>query len=254
MGLSAGRWRGVPLGLGLGVALLALVLAALSLQGVEAEGVAGEPGACHLSGADAALGRGPYLQSVTTDSIVVVWETNLAADGRVDYGLTADLGMSRTDPIPTAHHAITLTGLLPQTRYYYQASSGGSPMGPVSSFRTAAPAGSGMPFSFAVFGDTRSNLLAHQKVVSRIVALAPDFALHTGDMVAAGSNASQWSEFFAIERDLVRQVPLFAVLGNHEENHANYFEAFQLPNNERWYAFHYGPVHFIGLQVDGFAD
>ncbi|RLC63774.1 MAG: hypothetical protein DRI01_04615 [Chloroflexi bacterium] len=47
---------------------------------------------------------------------------------------------------------------------------------------------------------------------------------------------------------------LFPALGNHELNHANYFDLFYLPGNERWYSFDYGNAHFTCLQIDGFAD
>jgi len=33
--------------------------------------------------------KGPYLQQVTSDSIVIMWETDVAANSRVDYGLAA---------------------------------------------------------------------------------------------------------------------------------------------------------------------
>lgn len=241
----------MSLGLSLGLSLLFAGLLLFAFHQVGAG-----PAAAHdaLSApATTALTRGPYLQSVTTDSIVIVWETDAPADSRVDYGLTPDLGMSVTDATPVAHHAITLTDLLPYTQYAYQASAGGAPLGPVSTFRTAAPA-TQTTFSFAALGDTRTNALAHQRVVSCIVAMAPDLVLHTGDLVASGGDPTQWAEFFAIEQDLMRETPLFPVLGNHEGNHAHYFDAFHLPHNERWYAFDYGQVHFVGLQVDGYAD
>jgi len=244
------RWpRHVRLGLALGVSSLLLGLLVIALAGGESAPVA----ARRALSSSTPLTRGPYLQSVTTNSIVIVWETDPAAVSRVNYGLTPALEMSVADPTPVSHHAVTLTDLVPYTRYHYQVASGGVPLGPASTFRTAAPA-TQPTFSFAVFGDTRTNHVAHQRVVSRIVDMAPDFALHTGDLVASGGDAAQWDRFFAIEEELLQQVPLFPVLGNHEGNHPHYFEAFHLPHNERWYAFDYGPVHFVGLQVDGFAD
>jgi 3',5'-cyclic AMP phosphodiesterase CpdA len=86
------------------------------------------------------------------------------------------------------------------------------------------------------------------------VSLAPDFVLHTGDMVENGLVADQWTTFFAVERDLMRQAPLYGVLGNHEANSALYFDAFHLPGNERWYSFDYGNVHLVALEVDGYAS
>jgi 3',5'-cyclic AMP phosphodiesterase CpdA len=55
-------------------------------------------------------------------------------------------------------------------------------------------------------------------VVDPIVALDPDFVLHTGDLVAHGHSADEWETFFEIERELMAHVPLFPTLGNHEGN------------------------------------
>jgi hypothetical protein len=91
-------------------------------------------------------------------------------------------------------------------------------------------------------------------VVDRVVALEPDFVLHTGDLVALGSGYRYWETFFEIERELMARIPLFPTLGNHECNHSYYFDFFYLPGNERWYAFDYGNARFLCLQVDGIAD
>ncbi len=91
-------------------------------------------------------------------------------------------------------------------------------------------------------------------MVDSILTLAPDFYLHTGDFVDDGRVADQWTTFFTVERDLMRQSPLFGALGNHERDSEHYFSAFHLPGNERWYSFNYGNIHFVVLQVDGYAD
>jgi hypothetical protein len=110
------------------------------------------------------------------------------------------------------------------------------------------------PFTFAVYGDTRTQHEIHRAVVARVLASAPDFALHTGDLVADGGDPVQWDTFFEIERDLLARVPLFPALGNHERNSPLYFERFDLPGNERWYTFDYGNARFVCLEIDGFAD
>ncbi len=198
------------------------------------------------------LTRGPYLQSVTTDSVIIVWDTDQPTTTLVDYGPTAAYGLVVSNVIPVTHYALTLTTLSPYSIYHYQISSNGRPLGGDNSFRTAASP-TQTTFSFVVFGDTRTNVEAHQSVVTRAVILSPDFVLHTGDFVADGRIAAQWTTFFTVERDLLRQSPLFGALGNHDRNSINYFDAFHLPGNERWYSFDYGNAHFIALQVDGYA-
>ena len=201
------------------------------------------------------LTRGPYLQSVTTNTIIVVWETDQPSQGEVAYGETEEHGSSVADSTITmgTGHAVTLTGLEPYAAYHYRVESSGAPLSEDMTFRTAAGPDQ-TKFTFVAFGDTRTQHQVHQAVVDRIVTLEPDFVLHTGDLVALGSIIPYWETFFEVERELMARAPLFPALGNHEHNHPRYFDYFYLPGNERWYTFDYGNACFICLQVDGIAD
>ena len=201
---------------------------------------------------DATLIRGSYLQSVTTNSIIVAWETDRPSVGAVAYGETEGYGSSVADPVVGTRHAVTLTGLLPYTAYHYRVESGGAPLSEDVTFRTAAGRNQ-TTFNFVVFGDTRTNHVAHQAVVDRIVAMGPDFAVHTGDLVENGWRVEQWDRFFEIEQELMAQIPFFPAFGNHEGSSPFYFDLFYLPGNEQWYAFDYGNARFICLKVDGEA-
>jgi predicted phosphodiesterase len=201
---------------------------------------------------DATLIRGPYLQSVTGDSVIVAWETDLPGHGEIAYGETEAYGSRVTDPAVRTRHAVTLTGLAPYTAYHYRVESGGAPLTEDATFRTAAGPGQ-TQFTFVVFGDTRTQHRVHRAVADQIVALDPDFLLHTGDLVAHGHSAGEWESFFEIEQELMAHAPLFPVLGNHEGNSRLYFDLFYLPGNERWYTFDYGNARFVCLQVDGSA-
>ena len=149
-------------------------------------------------------------------------------------------------------HAVTLVDLEPYTVYHYRVESGGAPLSGDLTFRTAAGPGQ-TGFTFVVLGDTRSQHEVHRTVVARILRLAPDFVLHTGDLVAQGGVSSEWRTFFEIEQELMARVPLFPALGNHEGSDPRYFDLFYLPGNERWYAFDYGNARFVVLEVDGMA-
>ncbi|MFQ6100638.1 MAG: metallophosphoesterase [Anaerolineae bacterium] len=201
---------------------------------------------------DTALVRGPYLQSVTTDSVIVVWETNRPSHGEVAYDATIEYGSVVADAAVGTRHAVALTGLAPYAVYHYSIESSGVPLSADATFRTAA--GPGQAFTFVVFGDTRTQHQIHRAVVDRIVAQQPDFAINTGDLVANGESLPEWETFFEIEQELMARVPLFPTLGNHERNAPHYFDLFYLPGNEHWYAFDYGDARFVCLQVDGIAD
>jgi hypothetical protein len=200
-----------------------------------------------------ALIHGPYLQSVTPSSIIVVWDTDEASTGEVAYGETADYATRLADPVPGTRHAVTLVGLRPYTTYHYRLESNGWPLTEDFTFRTAADA-SQPSFTFAVYGDTRTGHDRHRTVVDRLLALAPDIALHTGDLVTSGSSASDWETFLSIEHPLMARLAIFPTLGNHEQDNPFYFDLFYLPGSERWYTFDYGPARFVCLQIDGIAS
>ena len=202
---------------------------------------------------DTVISRGPYLQSVTTSTIIVVWQTDQPSQGEVVYGETQDYDSIATDSTMDTRHVVTLTGLEPYTAYHYRIESSGAPLSTDFAFRTAAGPDQ-TRFTFAVLGDTQTQHQIHQEVVNRIVLLEPDFVLHTGDLVAMGSIVSLWEIFFEVERELMARVPIFPTLGNHEIDYPHYFDLFHLPGNERWYSFDYGNARFVCLQVDGIAD
>ncbi|OHB77903.1 MAG: hypothetical protein A2W31_01925, partial [Planctomycetes bacterium RBG_16_64_10] len=108
------------------------------------------------------------------------------------------------------------------------------------------------PFRFVVVGDTRSQHDVHQAIVNRMMAEQPLFVVNTGDLVTDGLNIRDWQAFFRINRALLRDVPYFPVLGNHENDSPFYFDFFCLPQNERYYVFHVGDALFLFLDVEGY--
>lgn len=196
--------------------------------------------------------RGPYLQSVAPDSVWVLWDTTGPVIGRVEYGLTRGFGQVVEEKEAALHHEVQLTGLKAYTEYFYRVDKG-----KVAKFRTAANSDR-TDFRFAVFGDTRGSVLVHRAIINRIRDIAPDFVIHTGDLVESGKSKSEWDNFFRIEAPLLRTAPFYPTLGNHEDFdpyffYSQYQDIFHLPGNELWYAFNYGNAHFICLKIDGYS-
>jgi len=198
------------------------------------------------------LTRGPYLQSPAFNSIVIVWETDRPMPGEVIYGMGGAYDQRAVSTATGRRHEVTLQGLTAGAEYGYWIASLGYPLAEAGSFRTA-PSAEAASFTFAAFGDTRSGHEAHRRVADAMLTTLPDFALHTGDLVAYGSQASEWDRFFEIEGGLLANVPLFPSPGNHEQDAARYFDAFVLPGNERWYTFEWGNARFVSLQIDAIA-
>jgi predicted phosphodiesterase len=167
---------------------------------------------------------------------------------RVRYGETSDYGTNVAETQIVKQHSIKITGLKTDKTYHYRIRCAGVDFTGDLKFHTAV--GGNSPFDFVVYGDTQFNHYVHTTVVNRARALKPNFIIHVGDLVNNGMDASEWSEFFQIEGDLLTGVPLYPTLGNHENGSQHYFRVFHLPGNERWYSFTYGNARFVSLQID----
>jgi 3',5'-cyclic AMP phosphodiesterase CpdA len=76
----------------------------------------------------------------------------------------------------------------------------------------------------------------------------PDFVIHTGDLVADGSDSAQWPVFFSIERELLRKTAFSPSLGNHERNNPQYYEFFDV--RTPYYSFDWANAHIVVLNSD----
>ncbi|MHC4426731.1 MAG: metallophosphoesterase, partial [Planctomycetota bacterium] len=194
--------------------------------------------------------KGPYLQQVTDKSIVVMWETDVAADSRVDFG-----GTFVEDSTLATIHEMQLTGLAADTAYSYTVTSGTATSLP-STFATAPD--TARPFRFVAYGDTRTNPGDHAAVVQAIVNSSPEIVLNTGDLVTNGRYYDEWeAQFFTPAYDLMMNTPVLPILGNHEYNGSGplwFLDFFSLGDSElgdtdEWFGFTYGGVRFIGLNT-----
>ena len=55
--------------------------------------------------------------------MTITWETNHPANGKVNYGLTADYGQDVQTDKRINKHEFTVTGLKPNTTYFYEVMS-----------------------------------------------------------------------------------------------------------------------------------
>ena len=213
------------------------------------------------------LTRYPYIQKPDVNSVLIAWGTQEEADGVVEYGLTSSLGSSAADTafvvLPVTDmvlHGVEITGLEPNTTYYYQVLSGGDTLSEVETFHTNSDTFN-PSFDFMIFGDMgggESGQTAQFALRDRILMLDFDLAILTGDIVY---NDGEWQNFdprhFAPYKDIIKHTAFFPSLGNHDigtEDGAPYIANFFLPNNnpdslEHFYSFNYGRTHFICLDL-----
>lgn len=99
----------------------------------------------------------------------------------------------------------------------------------------------------AIYGDSRSGHTTHQSIVDLMEEYNPYAVFHTGDLVNVGTDSSQWVTFNSITSDLRASAQFYPALGNHERNAFNFFNNFNLPNNEQWYSVNICGIHFVVL-------
>lgn len=67
-----------------------------------------------------------YVTNVREGTFTVTWTTDLPSNAIVRYGTTTALGSSAVDPVSgITTHEVVITGLLPNTTYYFEVESGG---------------------------------------------------------------------------------------------------------------------------------
>ncbi len=197
--------------------------------------------------------RLPYIQSSTQHSVQIAWRSSAAAIGAVEYGETLDYGATVQEDSLGWKHWLTLTGLEPDTRYFYRVTNNGAVVTEGDTFRTARPV-SDRRASFLIWGDSGTGSATQYGVAALMEQQPVDFCLHVGDV--SQSNGSEYDNiFFKPYKNIVKSRPVFTSIGNHDtyfDQAATYQESFYLPHNnpdstERWYSFNWGHVHCIAL-------
>jgi 3',5'-cyclic AMP phosphodiesterase CpdA len=197
----------------------------------------------------------PYVQNVTQTSIAILWDTPKQSPSVVHYGRSSALGRTASDSAGKRHD-VHLSGLKPDTDYYYQASDTGL-AGDIHTFHTAPSAQADI--TFAVIGDSGTGSNGQYLMSAVLAGVSPQLVLHVGDVVyKTGSERQYAPHFYRPYHELLSSVPFYPSLGNHDvrtQDGAPYLHAFDLPKNnpqntERYYSFNYGPVHFVALDSE----
>ncbi len=212
--------------------------------------------------------EGPYL-SWTADpktTMTITWITPAAEDGKARYGtslsgsdVASPTEVNADDLYEQTKHVATLTGLAPDTLYYYQIWLNGTWV-PVDAgglqckFQTAPT--TAKPFRFAVVGDTRNSggltsYCNYSYVVDAQLTHDYNFTINVGDIDVNGKDLNSWHVAMTdVSRD-GRLHPYMLAVGNHElggdsGGNLDYFLTFNFASwFGRYYSFEYANAKFI---------
>jgi hypothetical protein len=208
-------------------------------------------------------------ENSTAYTIVVTWETSTATSGdNVKYGINSDnyiysaVGSHHTYSGASENiHDVELTGLSPNTTYYFICGGDTGGWSGERSFRTAPDQSTAI--RFVAGGDSRSgsgDWPSGRDNVSRAMAnFNPSFVLYVGDFVMQGNYQSEWDSWFTAEQTYWVDnnnltIPIIPCVGNHDvsgDGGTAYLGQFSLPGNEQWYSFDWGPnLHITVLDTE----
>ena len=223
----------------------------------------------------------PYSMAPTTSSVKVLWQMadeTEATEALVYYGtdpehldkqIKTDSGWNVADEGYV--HVVTLTGLQPNTRYYFTVGANEKRRcNKVSWTKTAPEQGTAYRiFTISdIHGNARNNWSNMQDF---ICGLNCDIALMNGDFVSSKGDDRNWNNYyFTPGAQFLGQVPVMSSPGNHEtgdpftyrwSSFYDYFHQFahdgepeepvKDPRGESYFHFVYGNADVVILNING---
>lgn len=237
-----------------------------------------------MSAHAASVTRGPYLQTPTTSSMIVRWRTDTPTNSRVAYGAAVGSLTSNADDLTlTTEHIVTVSGLSPDTKYYYSIGSvAGAFVGDDANhfLRTNPTPGTVQPVRIFAPGDGgflndpgNPGFSAHAQAV-RNAYYAYTAGTPTNLFMPLGDNAYLFATDVQMQQavfdgfaSLLRATPLLPIYGNHEQLSSStmtqtgpFFDNFSMPTagqsggvasgSETYFSIDYANVHIIVLDTE----
>ncbi len=211
-----------------------------------------------------AVEKMPYLLfEGENTAMTILWQLTSTKATTVKWGKTQsyELGSGAATKFGNDYqYRYDLTGLTPNTLYYYSVEGVGD-----GSFRTAPEANATSVKLFA-YGDTRTYPNAHNSVCNQILTqIRNDPARQTaiffsGDYVGTGGSERDWSnQFFPTSKsgivELQSKLPIVGCIGNHENRSGGptvfkkYYPFPHVTSKNFYWSVDYGPVHVVFVDI-----
>ncbi|HJL15948.1 MAG TPA: metallophosphoesterase family protein [Sandaracinaceae bacterium LLY-WYZ-13_1] len=216
------------------------------------------------------LWRYPYLQSVTRTSARIAWTSTAGGEGVLRWAPGPDgpwTEVSATaESFPTSRTGqaedyvafdATVEGLEANSAYCYEIVEDGTVLARNLRFDTAWE-GTDRPVRILALGDSGDSSDAQFAVRDAFMEQDYDVFLHLGDMAYNDGRFDEFEpHFFGAYRDTLHRIPVFPTMGNHEfitnsgqpylDVYYLFEQAWQERDQERYYSFDYGNIHFTSL-------
>jgi hypothetical protein len=212
----------------------------------------------------------PILGEFGDDHITLVCRTNMPATVKFVGQATASVANWDELAKSAAMEAVSKEGLIHRLRvprhelvtafdYHLEASVGTTTIR-TETYTVNLPSFAGKSpnkdkLRFVGMGDCRTYKADWQEVAQAAAKVKPDLIAFTGDMVSHGRNDWEWDDHFVGAcPKLVASVPMYPVMGNHEEKCPLYPQLFYTPGGDgtslNWVQ-QIGPVLMIGIDGEG---
>jgi hypothetical protein len=235
-----------------------------------------------LRGLNASLTRGPYLQVGNETGVTIRWRTAAASDSKITWGTVFGTYPNLvSDATSTTEHILRVTGLTPDTKYYYTIGNSTQVISSTNTnyFVTAPASSSTRKFRYVAIGDcgnaSANQIDAKNSYLNYMNGTNVDAMITLGDNAySSGLDAEFQAEFFDIYKDdILKFNRIYMAPGNHDygNTQANsgvrnnaYYDNFSAPTaaecggvasgTEAYYSFDIGNVHFLSLDSYGKED
>ncbi len=226
--------------------------------------------------------RGPYLQMITPNSIMIKWRTNVATTARVKYGKDLNnLNEMVSVNTVTKDHKVILSNLERNTKYYYAIGNDVNWFTAPDKeyhFYTWPDSGTTNKTRIWVIGDFgKAN--SGQNLVKRsyrnyIQDKKTDLWIWLGDNAYQDGTDQEYQEKVFDVYEQLTYMPFFSTPGNHDYNSVcpipcnknpnqhtgTYYDVIEAPQNgelggvpsgtELYYSFDYNNIHFVSINSE----
>src|SRR5260221_10815738 len=231
----------------------------------------------------ASLTRGPYLQMGNQTAVTLRWRTNIASNTKFEAGTAyGKYSIKANNAALVTEHIIRITGLKPDTKYYYRFGSMKQTLQSDTDnfFITSPPATTKRKIRIAAFGDCGRNDNSYQSgaltsYINYTGANPAEVLLLLGDNAYnRGTDSEYQANYFnAFSSTILKNHQLFPSPGNHDYANAvarqsdhkiPYYSIFSTPSaaqcggvasgTKAYYSWNWGNIHFLSLDSYGLEN